>query len=325
MTGKLGLWSTFLCVGLCGVAVGRPASEPGTLNPETSKGNQLVTPVTKLRIGIGLPMVVPADIDGNIRRMEPLVEEAAGKGARVVAFSECGINGYDLHGRGYATAFDTNAVPLQAVADMAKRHKVVLVVGFWERTPDRIYNTAAAIYPDGRRVFQRKYAIGEIEQAQDLVGRGPEERNYFEVDGFKCAMIICSDSSASKLYENMAAEHCDVLFHITAGAGSVSYGWYEIQIKTGGGRKNYLDYEEQQPHYPRWTIEQCMKFNYSQVLVNQRGWVPELGYFHPGCGIIVNRSGEMTLNLPGIFIFEWLRPEVGVGWVSKSGGIRTIE
>jgi hypothetical protein len=33
--------------------------------------------VAKLKIGIAFPMVIPADIEGNICRIEPQVEEAA--------------------------------------------------------------------------------------------------------------------------------------------------------------------------------------------------------------------------------------------------------
>ncbi len=176
---------------------------------------------TKLKIGIAFPMVIPADIEGNIRRMEPLVEEAVKQGARIVVFSECGINGYDLHGRGLATAFAADAAPLQTVADMARRQQAVLLVGFFERDGDKVYNTATAIFPDGRRVFQRKHKDGEIEAALRQIACGPAERQYFDVDGFKCAMVICADHGVPKLFDDMAAERCDVVFGLIAGAGSV--------------------------------------------------------------------------------------------------------
>ena len=272
----------------------------------------------KLKIGIAFPMVIPADIEGNIRRMEPQVEEAAGQGARVILFSECGINGYDLHGRGYATAFPASAAPLQAVADMARRHQAILLVGFFERDGDNIYNTAAAIFPDGRRVFQRKHNAGEIEAALNQIACGPAERQYFDIDGFKCAMVICADHGIPRLFEDMAAEHCDVVFGLIAGAGSVGWGFYQVEMHVGCRRQQYLDLEAKQPHYPRNMVEMALKLNLAQVAVNQRGWVPEMGYFHPGCGMVVNRTGEVTAMVPGRFIFEHLRPEVAVGWVTKS-------
>ena len=278
-----------------------------------------MTAESKLKIGIAFPMVIPADIDGNIRRMAPLVEEAARQGARVVVFSECGLNGYDLHGRGLATAFATNAAPLQAVADLARAHQVVLLVGFFEREGNAIYNTAAAIYPDGRRVFQRKHNAGEIEAALNQIACGPAERQYFDIDGFRCAMVICADYGVPKLFEDMAAAHCDVAFGLIAGAGSVGWGFYQVEMHTGGRRQAYFDLEAKQPHYPKDMVEKSLALDLAQVAVNQRGWVPEMGYFHPGCGFVVDRTGEVTATIPGRFIFEHLRPEVAVGWVTKPG------
>jgi hypothetical protein len=69
-------------------------------------------------------------------------------------------------------------------------------------------------------------------------------------------------------------------------------------------------------------VEKSLALDLAQVAVNQRGWAPELGYFHPGCGFVVDRTGEVTAAIPGRFIFEHLRPEVAVGWVTKPGAAR---
>lgn len=272
---------------------------------------------TKLHIGIAFPMVVPADIEGNIRRMEPLVEEAAKQGARVVCFSECSINGYDLHDRGLATAFAADAEPLRKVAEMAARHGVVLLVGFFERDGGKVYNSAAAVYPDGRKVVQRKFQAGEVENACKSIACGPRERQYFDIDGFKCAMLICADSGAKQIQDDMRAAGCDVVFGLYAGAGSVSFGFYQIELETGYGRRKYFELEAEQPHYPKPAVEDALRHRICQVAVNQRGWVPEMGYFHPGCGYVVDWTGQVTAAVPGRFIFEHLRPEVAVGWVTK--------
>ena len=56
--------------------------------------------VRRLRVAVAQPLVTPGDVPKNIQAMQPLVAEAAGRGAQLVMFSECGITGYDLQGVG---------------------------------------------------------------------------------------------------------------------------------------------------------------------------------------------------------------------------------
>jgi hypothetical protein len=52
----------------------------------------------ELGVALAQPLVVPGDVARNVANMEPLVADAARRGARLVVFSECGITGYDLTG-----------------------------------------------------------------------------------------------------------------------------------------------------------------------------------------------------------------------------------
>jgi hypothetical protein len=74
----------------------------------------------ELAVAVVQPLVVPGDVKGNVDRMQPLIAEAARQGARLAVFSECGITGYDLKGKGAAAAVKLDDPVLSRVAEMAK-------------------------------------------------------------------------------------------------------------------------------------------------------------------------------------------------------------
>ncbi len=127
--------------------------------------------------------------------MEPMVTEAARRDAELVVFSECGITGYDLQGVGARAALALEDPALDQVAAMAKTCNVAIVAGLVERRSDQLHNTAVVFFPDGRRVVQRKHRILSPEKDVAPVVPAERKREIFELQGFRLAIAICSDSA----------------------------------------------------------------------------------------------------------------------------------
>ena len=183
-----------------------------------------------LKIGVAQPMVLPGQVEENIRRMEPLVAEAAGRGAKLVVFSECSVTGYDLKGVGLAAAVSLSDPRLATIDAMAQRYDVVIVAGFFERDGQTLYNSAAAFFPDGQRAVQRKHAMGGFENDVKTITPAPRARTIFDVDGFRCAILICADNGIPGIQAELAQQHCDVIIAPTAGLGDIRYVFHQSEL-----------------------------------------------------------------------------------------------
>ena len=118
---------------------------------------------------------------------------------------------------------------------------MVIGAGFHEKQGDKLHNAAGVFYPDGRRVFQRKHLIAAPELAVSSVVPGERKRTCFDVKGFRCALLICADAGMPGIYEELAADRCDAVILITAGAGPVSMGFHQAELSVPERRKKYTE------------------------------------------------------------------------------------
>jgi nitrilase len=107
--------------------------------------------------------------DGTVSKVLAAIAEAAGKGARLVAFPETFVPWYPyfsfvhppvLTGAEHIRLYD-NAVVVpgpvtEAVAGAAKRHSIVVVLGINERDHGSLYNTQLVFDADGRLLLKRR-------------------------------------------------------------------------------------------------------------------------------------------------------------------------
>jgi len=106
---------------------------------------------------------------GTVSKVLAAIGEAAGKGARLVVFPETFVPWYPYfsfvhapvltgadHIRLYENAVVVPGPVTDAVAAMAKRHAIVVVLGVNERDHGSLYNTQLVFDADGRLVLKRR-------------------------------------------------------------------------------------------------------------------------------------------------------------------------
>ena len=268
-----------------------------------------------LKVAIAQPLVEPGDVRGNIDRMAPLVAEASKQEAQLVVFSECGITGYDLKGVGAKAAIPLSDPALDRVAKMAKKHDIVVLAGFHEMLGKDPYNSAQIFYPCGRRVLPRKHLVLDLEKSIAPVQCAPVDRELFEIDGFRLALLICSDAGIPNIFDKLAADGCDGVIVNTAGGGDAKSGVHQAALSDPKLRKKTA-FRATTCLAPS-IVEQCIRLNCAQIACNQSGWNPETGYFQIGGSSIIDRTGEVTAVIPARVVFEYLRPVVEVGFITK--------
>jgi len=268
----------------------------------------------RLRVAAAQPLVIPGDIDANIRGVEPFAAEAGRRGADLVLFSECAITGYDLKGVGAKAAIPIEDPALDRIASMALANGLAIVAGLYERRGGALHNTSIAFLPDGRRIVQRKHNIAEGEKGFGPIAPGERKRTIFDFRGLRFAILICADDGIPGIYDEIASEGCDAAILITAGAGSVDMGFHQADLVDPEKRKKYLDLAV--PCISRDAVDRAIRLGLGLAACNQAGWDPATGYYHPGGSSIIDRTGEVTAVIPARFVFEHLRPDLAVGVIS---------
>jgi len=146
---------------------------------------------------------IRADKAANFRRVEPMIREAAGGGAKIVVTTECFLDGY---------AIADKSIPLETyralgepipdgpfyrkLAALAGELKIHLVAGMMEADGQRRYNTAVLIGPDGNLVGKyRKQKLGH-----ELVRNTPGDSSLvFPTPYGRVGILICADRTEKEI------------------------------------------------------------------------------------------------------------------------------
>nr|AAR97506.1 nitrilase [uncultured organism] len=111
------------------------------------------------------------DLDRTVDKTIALIEEAAGAGAKLIAFPETWIPGYPWHiwvgtpawaiSRGFVQRYFDNSLAYdspqaQRIADAAKKNKITVVLGLSEREGGSLYISQWLIGPDGETIAKRR-------------------------------------------------------------------------------------------------------------------------------------------------------------------------
>lgn len=143
-------------------------------------------------------------------RFVRFVEEAAAKGADIVCLPE----GITLVGNGLKYADAAEAVPgpsTEFLGALAKRLRVWIVAGIYERAGARIYNTAVLVGRDGSLAGRyRKMSLPD-EEIEGGITPG-SDTPVFDTDFGRVGLFICWDSSYPEVARSLAARGAEVLF-----------------------------------------------------------------------------------------------------------------
>jgi predicted amidohydrolase len=143
-------------------------------------------------------------------RFVSLVEQAAARGADVVCLPE----GITIVGTSLTYAGAAEPVPGLTTAflgDLARRLKVWIVAGLYERSGSRVYNTAVLVGRDGTLVGRyRKMSLPD-EEIEGGITPGADTP-VFDTDFGRVGLMICWDSGYPEVARSLASRGAEVLF-----------------------------------------------------------------------------------------------------------------
>jgi predicted amidohydrolase len=156
-----------------------------------------------VRVGGIVLKWVRGDREANYRRAEPLIREAAAKGAQIVVTTECFLDGYAIADKSIPID-DYRALgePIpdgpycRKLASLARELNIHLLAGMVEAAGDARFNTAVLFGPDGRLIGKYHKQFLEHESVRNTPG---DSTPTFDTPWGKAGVLICADRRKPEL------------------------------------------------------------------------------------------------------------------------------
>jgi beta-ureidopropionase len=158
---------------------------------------------------------ITADRERNCRRVEPLIRQAASRGAQLVITTECFLDGYAI--RDKSIPIDRwrelgeeipNGKYVRRLCRLADELNIHLVAGMVERVGRTTYNTVVLIGPDGRLIGKYHKQCLEHELVRNTPGH---EFPVFDTPFGKAGLIICADRRDPEITRRLVAGGAELI------------------------------------------------------------------------------------------------------------------
>ncbi|HEX3049721.1 MAG TPA: carbon-nitrogen hydrolase family protein [Aggregatilineaceae bacterium] len=157
----------------------------------------------KLKVAAIQMDCAPVPVTERLRRLSPLIAEAAQADAQLVVLPELFNTGYEFHARNYALAETLDGATITWMKMQAAQHAIHLAGTLLLLDKTDIYNTAALVAPDGRLWRYDKYYVPLWERAYF---RGGHQTLVADTDLGRLGMMICWDQMHPDLWAHYAGQ-----------------------------------------------------------------------------------------------------------------------
>lgn len=169
----------------------------------------------------GCQFSVEADIAHNRDCVLAQIEEAAQRGARVAHFCETALTGYAGVDIPDAKSIDWEKLraAMTTICLAAARCKIWVLLGSTHRlTGDHLPHNCVYVISDNGKVvnrYDKRFCTGVLKPSpdMDLAYYSPGDRTVtFDLDGYKCGVLICYDYRFPELYRELKRTGAQVVF-----------------------------------------------------------------------------------------------------------------
>ncbi|WP_211098375.1 carbon-nitrogen hydrolase family protein [Skermanella stibiiresistens] len=168
-----------------------------------------------LRLALLQMEATVGDVAANLERVAKAAAEAAERGAACLLAPELALTGYGAGAAITALAEPADGGQVASLAAIAARTGVAVVCGFAEAADGVVYNSAAAVSPDGtRRTYRKLHLYGDYERALFRPGSTPPEP--FQLGGLRAGLLICYDVEFPEMVRHLAVAGADLILVPTA-------------------------------------------------------------------------------------------------------------
>lgn len=170
-------------------------------------------PEGKLTIGT-CQFAVSGSVEHNAAAIMQLMRQAADGGAQIVHFCECALSGYAGIDFESFVEYDWQLLKskTEQIMQSAKELGVWVILGSSHRLspPNKPHNSLYVIWPDGQihDRYDKRFCM-ETEMTHYTPG---DHFVVFEINGVKCATLICFDMRFPELYRKLKSMDVQCIF-----------------------------------------------------------------------------------------------------------------
>jgi predicted amidohydrolase len=170
-----------------------------------------------IRVAVCQILVIDSDREGNFRRIEYALEQAEVQHADVAVFPESSILGWE-NPEAHRLANPIPGDDSLRIAELARKHKLMIAIGLDEKDGDRLYDSAILVDKSGKVLWKHRKinVLAELMSPPYSEGR-PEDIGVVETEFGRIAILICADTFTDSHLRRIKSLKPDLLL--------VPYGW----------------------------------------------------------------------------------------------------
>lgn len=199
-----------LCLVLAGLATSFLRSQEPEKPPLDGPAS-VVSPKETLKVAVVSSESRLADVNGNLKRFEKWIDEAASQGAKLICFPELALCGYSLEKDILKVAEPIPGPATSKLEAIAKSRNVYISMGMAEKEGDNYYITQFLVGPKGYVGKYRKYHTTRTERDGGFISG--KDFTVWNVEGFRVGPLICYDGGFKDTLEAMKRLEVDVIVH----------------------------------------------------------------------------------------------------------------
>lgn len=170
-------------------------------------------PARRLRVSV-VQFRSVRDLRTNVERHCDFIRRCATDGCDVVVFPECSVTGYFEDAIEKCTAKDL-ADAEKTLCEAARTYGTYVIAGIPTRLPDRTFNSAIVITPEGK-IVERYH---KIHLAGEKWATPGDHLSVFPIRGVLCSIIVCHDERYPELVRLPVLAGAQVAFYISHESG----------------------------------------------------------------------------------------------------------
>ena len=270
------------------------------------------------------------DKEYNLSIIDNLSKQAAGKGARMIAFHECSITGYTF-ARNLSkpqmlelAEIIPGGKSIDALIQIAERNKIAILAGLFEKDKDdNLFKAYVCVDKHGLVAKHRKLHpfINPYLNAGD-------QYTVFEYEGWKCGLLICYDNNVIENVRATALLGATIIFmpHVTMctpstrpGAGLVDPQLWKNRNDDLASLRKEFDGPKGREWLMKWLPARAYDNGIYAVFSNPIGMDDD--QLKNGCSMVIDPFGDVIVEcraLDNEFVIADLAPDK----LTQAGGFR---
>ena len=238
----------------------------------------------------------------NVGVMESLAYHASSLGARVVSFHECSVTGYTFARKltreqlWKLAEYIPRGESTEALIEAARKHDITILAGLFEKTKDdELYKAYICVDRNGLKAKFRKlhpFINPHLKPGSEYV--------VFDVEGWKCGILICYDNNVIENVRATALLGAQVIFmpHVTMctpsprpGAGFVDPKLWQNRERDPTSLRAEFDGLKGRAWLMKWLPARAYDNGIYAVFTNAIGMDDD--QLKNGCSMIVDPFGDV--------------------------------